>query len=119
MSLPLKNLKVLDFSTLLPGPYASMLMADMGADVLRIEAIGRQDLVKAFQPSINGQSYAFLTLNRNKKAIALDLKQLEAIEIIKKLVTEYDIILEQFRPGVMAKFGLDYQSLKKINPKLL
>ncbi len=119
MTLPLKQLKVLDFSTLLPGPYASMMMADMGAEVLRIEAIGRHDLVKSFEPSINGSSYAYLTLNRNKKAIALDLKQSDAIEIVKKLIQEYDIVLEQFRPGVMAKFGLDYQSLKALNPKII
>jgi len=119
MTLPLKSLKVLDFSTLLPGPYASMMMADMGAEVLRIEAIGRHDLVKEFKPSIHDSSYAYLTLNRNKKAIALDLKQQEAIGLVKKLVAEYDIILEQFRPGVMAKLGLDYQTLKAINPTLI
>ncbi len=119
MSLPLKKLKVLDFSTLLPGPYATMLMADMGADILRIEAIGRHDLVKAFQPSLDGCSYAYLTLNRNKKAIALDLKQQQAIEVVKRLVSEYDVVFEQFRPGVMKKLGLDYQALKAINPKLI
>ncbi len=119
MTLPLSQIKILDFSTLLPGPYASMLMADMGANVLRVNAIGRHDLVKAFQPSIDGSSYAYLTLNRNKKSIGLDLKQQQAIDIVKKLIAEYDVILEQFRPGVMAKFGLDYDSLKKINPKLI
>lgn len=119
MPLPLKQLKILDFSTLLPGPYASMMMEDMGAKVLRIEAIGRDDLVKSFKPSINGSSYAYLTLNRNKKAIALDLKQSKAIEIVKKLIQEYDIVIEQFRPGVMAKFGLDYKNLKILNPKLI
>jgi len=119
MSKPLSQLKVLDLSTLLPGPYASMLMADMGADVLRIEAIDRDDLVKSFEPSIKGSSYAFLTLNRNKNVIALDLKKPAAVEIVKKLITEYDILLEQFRPGVMAKLGLDYQTLKAINPKLI
>jgi len=119
MSKPLSQLKILDFSTLLPGPYASMLMADMGAEILRVEAIDRHDLVKSFKPSINGNSYAFLTLNRNKKAIALDLKKPAAVEIVKKLISEYDILLEQFRPGVMAKLGLDYQTLKAINPKLI
>ena len=119
MSGPLSKLKVLDLSTLLPGPYASMLMADMGADILRIEAIGRHDLVKSFQPSHNGSSYSFLTLNRNKKAIALDLKQNSAVDLVKKLISEYDVVLEQFRPGVMAKLGLDYDTLKAINPKLI
>ncbi len=119
MSMPLNKLKILDFSTLLPGPYATMMMADMGAQVLRVEAIGRDDLVKAFQPQHKGASYAYLTLNRNKKAIGLDLKQVEAVNIIKKLIAEYDVIIEQFRPGVMAKLSLDYSTLKQINPKLI
>lgn len=118
-SKPLSQLKILDFSTLLPGPYATMLMADMGAKILKIEAIGRHDLVKALQPQNNGNSYAYLMLNRNKKVMALDLKQTQSIEIVKKLVAEYDIVIEQFRPGVMAKLGLDYDTLKAINPKLI
>jgi crotonobetainyl-CoA:carnitine CoA-transferase CaiB-like acyl-CoA transferase len=119
MSLPLSSLKVLDFSTLLPGPYATMLMADMGAEVLRVEALGRHDMLNDFIPKYQGNSYAFMTLNRNKQVIGLDLKKTQAIDIIKKLITEYDVVLEQFRPSVMAKFGLDYQSLKAINPKLI
>lgn len=119
MSKPLSQLKILDFSTLLPGPYATMMMADMGAQVLRVKAIGRDDLLKAFQPQHKKVSYAYLTLNRNKQAIALDLKQVEAVNIVKELIAEYDVIIEQFRPGVMAKLGLDYSTLKKINPKLI
>lgn len=119
MNKPLSQLKILDFSTLLPGPYATMIMADMGAQVLRVEAIGRDDLLKAFQPQHKGVSYAYLTLNRNKQAIGLDLKQVEAVKIVKKLIAEYDVVIEQFRPGVMAKLGLDYSTLKKINPKLI
>ncbi|MEW6996303.1 CaiB/BaiF CoA transferase family protein [Colwelliaceae bacterium BS250] len=119
MSGPLSNLKVLDLSSLLPGPYATMLMADMGAEILRIEAIGRHDLVKSFQPSHNNSSYSFLTLNRNKQAIALDLKQQAAVNLVKKLVLEYDVVVEQFRPGVMAKLGLDFATLSAINPKLI
>jgi len=119
MSKPLRQLKVLDFSTLLPGPYATMMMADMGADILRIEAIDRSDLVKTFKPNLKGISFAYLTLNRNKQAIGLDLKQAEAINIVKKLIKEYDVIIEQFRPGVMAKLGLGYEVLKAINPKLI
>lgn len=119
MSGPLSNLKVLDLSSLLPGPYATMLMADMGAEILRIEAVGRHDLVKSFQPSHNNSSYSFLTLNRNKQAIALDLKQQSAVALVKKLVLEYDVVVEQFRPGVMAKLGLDFATLSAINPKLI
>jgi alpha-methylacyl-CoA racemase len=119
MNGPLAQLKILDFSTLLPGPYASMLMADMGAEVLRIEAIDQPNMVNALQPSHKGNSYAYLTLNRNKQAIRVNLKNSRGIEVIKQLVAQYDIVLEQFRPGVMAKLGLDYQTLKDLNPQLI
>ena len=116
----LNGLKVLDFSTLLPGPYASLMLADMGADVLRVESPTRPDLVRALPPKdASGESAAQSYLNRGKKVIALDLKKPEAVEIVKQLVNEYDIVLEQFRPGVMARLGLGYEDLKKINPKLI
>ncbi|MFT7111188.1 MAG: alpha-methylacyl-CoA racemase, partial [Psychrobacter glaciei] len=120
MDQPLSSLKVLDFSTLLPGPYATLMMADMGAQVLRIESPTRPDLVRALPPmDISGHSAAHSYLNRNKKAMALDLKNPEALGIIHALIAEYDVVVEQFRPGVMARLGLDYPSLKKINPKLI
>jgi len=122
MSGSLSGLKILDFSTLLPGPYASMLMADMGAEVLKVES-GRVDMVHSIAPNIVNEgektSYANLTLNRNKKSIVLDLKREACVDVIKRLVMEYDIVLEQFRPGVMAKLGLDYETLSQINPKLI
>lgn len=119
MSQPLKGLKVLDFSTLLPGPYATQLLADMGAEVLRIEAPNRPDLLKIMPPSVGKVSAAHATLNRNKDCIALDLKHESAKDIISKLLEEYDVVIEQFRPGVMARLGLDYDSLKAVQPKLI
>lgn len=116
---PLESLKVLDFSTLLPGPYASMMMADLGAEVLRVESPTRVDLCRNLPPFADGVSTAQAYLNRSKSSIALDLKQQQAIEIIKKIIVEYDIILEQFRPGVMDKLGLGYQDLKELNPRLI
>jgi alpha-methylacyl-CoA racemase len=115
----LKGLKILDFSTLLPGPYATMMLADLGAEVLRIESPNRHDLVRHFPPQIDGQSAAHMQLNRNKMSLGLDLKQPEAVDIIKKLLNEYDIVLEQFRPGVMKRLGLDYDSLKETKPELI
>ncbi|WP_396587603.1 CaiB/BaiF CoA transferase family protein [Bermanella sp. R86510] len=116
----LTGLKILDFSTLLPGPYASLMLADMGAEVLRIESPTRPDLVRALPPKdSSGQSAAHSYLNRNKKAIALDLKKPESKAIIEKLLQEYDVVIEQFRPGVMARLGLDYNSLKAINPNII
>jgi len=122
MSGSLQGLKILDFSTLLPGPYASMLMADMGAEVIKIES-ERPDMIHTIEPTIDNEgqktSYANLTLNRNKKSLLLDLKRADCVDVIKRLVLEFDIVIEQFRPGVMEKLGLDYASLCKINPKLI
>ena len=119
MSGPLSSLKVLDFSTLLPGPFASLLLADMGAEVLRVESPTRMDLVRVLPPHDDGVSASHAYLNRNKRCIALDLKKPEAVEVVKQLVAEYDIVLEQFRPGVMDKLGVGYEALKAINPKLI
>lgn len=116
---PLASLKVLDFSTLLPGPFASLLLADMGAEVLRIESPTRMDLLRVLPPHDQGVSASHAYLNRNKRSLALDLKQPEALEVIKQLLADYDIVLEQFRPGVMERLGLGYEALKAINPKLI
>lgn len=119
---PLKGLRVLDFSTLLPGPYATMLLADMGAEVLRIESPSRPDMLRGLPPMIGVESpvsAAHATINRNKQSLALNLKNPKAGEIIRRLLTEYDVVLEQFRPGVMDKLGLGYQTLKETRPDLI
>jgi alpha-methylacyl-CoA racemase len=117
----LKSLKVLDFTTLLPGPYATMCLADMGADVLRIVSGSRPDLVDFFPPFVPGTklSAAATQLGRGKRCMALNLKDPRAIQIIHQLIADYDIVIEQFRPGVMAKFGLAYEDLKKVNPAVI
>lgn len=119
MSAPLASLKILDFSTLLPGPFASLLLADMGAEVLRIESPTRMDLLRVLPPHDGEMSASHAYLNRNKRSLALDLKQPEALEVIKQLLADHDIVLEQFRPGVMERLGLGYEALKAINPKLI
>jgi len=119
MSLPLNGLKILDFSTLLPGPYATQLLSDMGAEVLRIESPTRPDLLKMMPPMVGKVSAAHATINRNKKSLALDLKKPQAKDIIKKLLSEYDIVVEQFRPGVMSRLGLGYAEVKAINPSVI
>ena len=116
---PLSNLKVLDFSTLLPGPYATMLLADMGADVLRVEAPGRLDLTRVMPPLEDGVSTSHTFLNRGKRSLGLDLKQEGSADLVKQLVTEYDVVVEQFRPGVMDRLGIGYETLKAINPNLI
>lgn len=119
MAGPLTSLKVLDFSTLLPGPYATMLLADMGADVLRVEAPDRVDLTRVMPPHDGGVSTAHGFLGRGKKSLSLNLKKEGSAEKIIELVREYDIVVEQFRPGVMDRLGIGYDTLKAINPKLI
>ncbi|WP_420631545.1 CaiB/BaiF CoA transferase family protein [Candidatus Leptofilum sp.] len=122
MIAPLNHLKILDFSTLLPGPYATMMLADLGADVIRIEAPNRPDLARLLPPhGADGQSAQHALLNRGKRSLGLNLKEPTAVEIVQKLVTEqgYDIIVEQFRPGVMERLGVGYTQLKEICPQLI
>jgi crotonobetainyl-CoA:carnitine CoA-transferase CaiB-like acyl-CoA transferase len=122
MTAPLSTLKILDFSTLLPGPYATMMLADLGADVIRIEAPDRPDLVRLLPPfSSDGQSAQHSLLNRSKRSLGLNLKTAAAPEVIKRLITRqgYDIIVEQFRPGVMDRLGVGYEQLKAVCPSLI
>ncbi|MCA0912232.1 CaiB/BaiF CoA transferase family protein [Marinobacter nauticus] len=119
MAAPLANLKILDFSTLLPGPYATMMLADMGAEVLRIEAPDRVDLAKVMPPFDGKFSTTFSYLSRGKHTLQLNLKQSESVEKVKQLVQDYDIVVEQFRPGVMDRLGIGYEVLKAINPRLI
>ena len=119
MTTALKGLKVLDFSTLLPGPFATMYLADLGAEVIHIESPTRPDLVRLLPPYANGQATSHSYLNRNKQSVALDLKDPQSIERIKQRISEFDIVVEQFRPNVMQRLGLDYQTLAEINPRLI
>lgn len=121
MTGPLASLKVLDFTALLPGPFATMLLADMGADVVRVESPTRPDMVR-FMPPFDGDiSVWHGVLNRNKRSLALDLKRPAAAGIIRRLVADggFDIVIEQFRPGVMDRLGIGYETLSAINPALI
>ena len=117
----LERLKILDFTTLLPGPFATLYLADMGAEVLRISAPDRIDLVSELEPKIEGTGAAEAYLGRNKRTMTLDLKTEEGVEIVEKLIADkgYDIVIEQFRPGVMEKLGLSYDALSAICPNLI
>lgn len=117
--LPLSGIKVLDLTRVLAGPYCSMILADMGADVVKIERPNKGDDSREYGPFVNGESAYFMSINRNKKSITLNLKSPEGREIFKKLVKHFDVVLENFRPGVMEKLGLGYDVLKKINPKII
>lgn len=112
---PLKGLRVLDFSTLLPGPIASLLLAEAGADVLKIEHPDGGDAMR----TMPGQNAAFALLNRGKRSLAIDLKQPDALTRLRPLLASADVLIEQFRPGVMARLGLNYDNIKAINPRLI
>jgi len=116
---PLEGLKILDFTTLLPGPYATLALADMGADVLRVEAPHRPDLVRQLAPFDDYSSAAHSYINRNKRSLSLNLKHPDAVKLVKELVQDYDIVVEQFRPGVMARLGLGHDELRAENPRLI
>ncbi len=121
MAGPLKGLNVLDFTTLLPGPYATMMLADMGAEVLRIVSGSRPDLAAFIPPCLPGTnlSCAIATLGRGKRCMTLNLKDPRGRAIVERLIPDYNILIEQFRPGVMAKLGLDYGTLNRTNPALI
>ena len=119
MAGPLASLKVLDFTTLLPGPFSSMILADLGASVLRVEAPGRPDLVREMRQRAGSVSAAHATVNRSKRCISLDLKVPDSLQLVDQLLESHDILLEQFRPGVMQRLGLGYEQLHFKHPKLI
>lgn len=116
---PLAGIKVLDFSRILSGPYASMVLADLGAEVIKVEPILSGDETRNFPPFQNGMSHYYIALNRSKKSISLDLKSPECMQIAKDLAQQSDIVLENFRPGVMDRLGLGYDTLRSENERLL
>ncbi|MFZ5723208.1 MAG: CaiB/BaiF CoA transferase family protein [Pseudomonadota bacterium] len=119
MAGPLSSLRILDFSALLPGPFGTMILADLGADVVRLESPTRPDMVRALPPMEDNVSACHAYLNRSKKSLAVDLKKPEGVALVKQLVQQYDIVVEQFRPGVMDRLGVGYEALKAANPRLI
>lgn len=116
---PLEGVKVLDFTRVLAGPAASLALADLGADVYKIEPPGSGDETRGFPPLKDGESHYYLAVNRGKKSIVIDLKSPEGLELIKELVAKCDVLVENYRPNVMERLGLGYEALKEINPRLI
>lgn len=116
---PLEGLLVIDFSTLLPGPLASLMLAEAGAQVVKIERPGRGDEMRTYTPKFGQDSVNFALLNRGKETIVIDLKASGAAEQLRPLLARADIVIEQFRPGVMERLGLGYDALREINPSLI
>lgn len=119
MSGPLEGVKVLSFCRALAGPFATMILADLGAEVIKIEQPKTGDSTRFSFPQINGISTYFLSVNRGKRSITLDLKSERAKEIVFSLVKEVDILVENFRPGVMERLGFDYDTIRGQNPKIV
>src|SRR5690349_22217328 len=115
----LRGIRVLDLSRLLPGPYLTMILADMGADVVKIEDPRVGDYLRAFPPAKGGVAGRFLAINRGKRSCALDLKLAAARDAFLKMVERADVVVESFRPGVMDKLGLGYATLAARNPQIV
>lgn len=118
-SYPLAGLRVLDLSRVLAGPYCAMVLADLGAEVVKIEVPGTGDDSRAFGPFVGTESAYFMSLNRNKKSMTLNLKDEDAKEIFLDLVKQADVLVENYRPGTMEKLNLGYDILSQINPGLI
>jgi alpha-methylacyl-CoA racemase len=116
---PLEGLLVIDFSSLLPGPLASLLLAEAGAEVIKVERPEVGDDMRAYAPSWGADGATFALLNRGKQSVTLDLKDSTARTVLEPLIERADILIEQFRPGVMARLGLAYEAVAAINPRLI
>ena len=117
--MPLHDVRVLDLSRLLPGPYCTMMLADFGAEVIKIEEPEAGDYARHMEPILDENSALFHQVNRNKKSVCLDLKNPDHKEHFLQLVEQSDVVVESFRPGTMEKLGLDYNKLKEINPGII
>jgi len=118
--LPLEGIRILDLSRILAGPYCTMLLGDMGAEVLKVEEPKKGDDTRAWGPPfVNGESAYFFCINRNKKSLTLDLKAPQGKEILKALAATCDVLMENYKPGTMEKLGLGYDALKGVNPGLI
>ncbi len=119
MAAPLEGIRILDLSRLLPGPYCTMLLGDMGAEILKIEEPNYGDPARLVPPRLKEEGALFLTVNRNKKSVSLNLKDPRGVEAFMKLVAKSDVVLEGFRPGVVDRLGIGYKQVSQVNPKIV
>lgn len=119
MALALEGLRVLDLTRVLAGPYTTMILADLGAEVIKLEIPTIGDDSRAFPPHVQGESAYFMSLNRNKRSMTLNLKKEKGQEIFTQMIGHFDVLVENFRPGTMEKLGLGYERLRELNPRLI
>lgn len=119
MGLPLDGVRVLDMSQIMAGPYCTMVLADMGADVIKIEKTNGGDDSRQMGPFVDGESSCFMQINRNKRSVALNLKDKEVLEVFYDMARDSDIIVENFRPGVTKSLAVDYETIRRINPGIV
>jgi formyl-CoA transferase len=118
--LPLAGIRVLDLSRILAGPYCTMLLGDLGAEIIKVERPGTGDDTRTWGPPFaGGESAYYLCCNRNKRSITIDLKNPRGVELVKEFAKESDVLIENFTPGLMKRFGLDYETMREINPRLV
>jgi len=116
---PLDNLKVIDLTRVLAGPFCTMMLGDMGAQVIKVEEPERGDEVRGWEPRVDGWSSYFLGVNRNKKSIALDLKDARDAAVLRALIAQADVFVENFKPGSLARLGFGYDDMAQLNPRLV
>jgi crotonobetainyl-CoA:carnitine CoA-transferase CaiB-like acyl-CoA transferase len=117
---PLGGLRVLDLTRALAGPYCTMMLADLGADIIKVEPPGRGDETREWGPPfVNGESAYFMSINRNKRSVVINLKEKAGVEVLGTLARKADVLVENFRPGTAAKLGIDYRSIRRLNPKVV
>ena len=116
---PLAGVRVLDLTRVLAGPFAAMMLGDMGADVIKVEETGKGDDTRKWPPFVGGEASYFMSVNRGKRSLTLNLKAPEGVAILKRLAAKSDVLLENFRTGTMEKLGLGYDTLRRANPRLV
>ena len=117
---PLAGVKVVELAHIMAGPICGLMLADMGATVIKVEKIpGGDDTRRSIPPTVDGESAAFMMMNRNKRGIALDLKSEDGKKVLRRLLADADILIENFRPGTLARLGFGYEALRETNPGLI
>lgn len=119
MDSPLEGLMILDMSRFLSGPFCTMLLGDMGAQVIKVEPPGAGDDTRSWAPFIGGQGTYFLSTNRNKKSICVDTRQKQGMDVLKRMINRCDVFVENFKPGLMDRLGLDFPTMAALNPRLI